>query len=75
MSKVKPAPCRPTRDRRLSHYPQISAGGFGVVYLALDKEGQQVAVKEYLPSSLAMRDAGELVPRCRPRSCRCTAWA
>jgi len=33
------------------------------VYLALDSEGQQVAVKEYLPSSLATRAPGELLPQ------------
>ena len=41
---------------------KVAAGGFGVVYLALDTEGQQVAVKEYLPASLASRSAGELAP-------------
>jgi hypothetical protein len=34
-----------------------------LVYLALDAEGQQVAVKEYLPSSLASRAPGELLPQ------------
>ncbi len=33
------------------------------MYLALDSEGQQVAVKEYLPSSLATRAPGELLPQ------------
>ena len=42
---------------------KVAAGGFGVVYLALDSEGQQVAVKEYLPASLASRSAGELAPQ------------
>ncbi len=37
-----------------------------MVYLAVDNEGQQVAVKEYLPSALTMRDAGELVPHVAP---------
>ncbi len=41
---------------------KVAAGGFGVVYLAVDVEGQQVAVKEYLPSSLATRSPGELLP-------------
>ncbi len=41
---------------------KVAAGGFGVVYLAVDAEGQQVAVKEYLPSSLATRAPGELLP-------------
>ncbi len=45
---------------------KVAAGGFGVVYLALDSEGQQVAVKEYLPASLASRSAGELAPQVPP---------
>eukprot|EP01041_Mallomonas_annulata_P029936 gene29936-52005_t len=54
MSKVKPAPLPP--DTVIGGYRivrKLAAGGFGVVYLAVDTEGQQVAVKEYLPSSLA----------------------
>ncbi|QEA13935.1 serine/threonine protein kinase [Comamonas flocculans] len=42
---------------------KLAAGGFGVVYLALDREGQQVAIKEYLPASLATRSPGELQPQ------------
>ena len=42
---------------------KISAGGFGLVYLAVDSEGQQVALKEYLPASLATRGPGELIPQ------------
>ena len=67
MSKVKPAPLPP--DTVIGGYRiirKVSAGGFGVVYLALDTEDQQVAVKEYLPSSLATRAAGELLPRIQP---------
>jgi len=45
---------------------KVAAGGFGVVYLAVDEEGQQVAVKEYLPSSLATRMPGELRPQVQP---------
>ncbi|MBU0587672.1 MAG: serine/threonine protein kinase [Gammaproteobacteria bacterium] len=63
MSKVKPAPLPP--DTVIGGYRivrKVAAGGFGVVYLALDPEGQQVAVKEYLPSSLATRAPGELLP-------------
>ena len=33
-----------------------------MVYLAHDPDGQPVAVKEYLPSSLVKRAVGELVP-------------
>ena len=64
MSKVKPAPLPP--DTVIGGYRvvrKISSGGFGVVYLAVDNEGQQVAVKEYLPSSLASRPPGELLPQ------------
>ena len=63
MSKVKPAPLPP--DTMIGGYRiirKVAAGGFGLVYLALDSEGLQVAVKEYLPSSLATRSAGELSP-------------
>lgn len=45
---------------------KLSAGGFGVVYLAVDSEGQQFAIKEYLPSSLANRAVGELLPQVLP---------
>lgn len=36
------------------------------MYLALDADGQQVAVKEYLPSSLASRAPGEMLPQVLP---------
>ena len=67
MSKVKPAPLPP--DTVIGGYRvvrKISAGGFGVVYLAVDNGGQQVAIKEYLPSSLATRPVGELLPQVLP---------
>ena len=67
MSKVKPAPLPP--DTVIGGYRlvrKISAGGFGMVYLAIDSEGQQVAVKEYLPASLATRQPGELLPQVAP---------
>lgn len=67
MSKIKPAPLPP--DTVIGGYRvirRVSSGGFGVVYLAVDHEGQQVAVKEYLPSSLATRGLGELLPRVVP---------
>ena len=67
MSKLKPASVPPDTVVGGSRVVRkISAGGFGVVYLAVDKEGQQVAVKEYLPSALTMRDAGALVPQVAP---------
>ena len=67
MSKVKPSPLPP--DTMIGGYrvvQKLSAGGFGVVYLAVDNEGQQFAIKEYLPSSLASRAAGELLPQVLP---------
>lgn len=42
---------------------KISAGGFGIVYQALDAAGQVVAIKEYLPAALVRRAPGELVPQ------------
>jgi serine/threonine protein kinase len=67
MTKSKPAPL--PADTVIGGYRvirKVAAGGFGVVYLALDSEGQKVAVKEYLPSSLATRAAGELNPQVPP---------
>lgn len=64
MSKVKPAPLSP--ETVIGGYRvvrKVAAGGFGVVYLAIDPEGQQVAVKEYLPASLVSRAPGELPPQ------------
>ena len=67
MSKIKPAPLPPgTAIGGYRVVRRLSSGGFGVVYLALDMEGQQVAVKEYLPSSLATRAPGELLPVVAP---------
>jgi hypothetical protein len=40
---------------------QISAGGFSLVYLAHDENGLPVAIKEYLPSALVLRESGSLV--------------
>ncbi|RJX30950.1 MAG: serine/threonine protein kinase [Oxalobacter sp.] len=40
---------------------KIASGGFSMVYLAYDEEGNAVAIKEYLPSALALRNEGELV--------------
>ena len=67
MSKVKPAPLPP--DTTIGGYRiirKVAAGGFGLVYLALDADGQRVAVKEYLPSSLASRAPGEMLPQVLP---------
>jgi serine/threonine protein kinase len=45
---------------------KLSSGGFSIVYLAHDEDGKAVAIKEYLPSSLATRAQGELVPTVKP---------
>jgi serine/threonine protein kinase len=37
---------------------KIGCGGFSIVYLAHDRYGQPVALKEYLPSELALRSRG-----------------
>jgi len=41
---------------------KIASGGFSIVYLAYDGDGNAVAIKEYLPSALALRQPGEFVP-------------
>ena len=67
MSKLKPAPLPP--DTLLGGYRisrKLAAGGFGVVYLAQDPDGQQVAIKEYLPASLVSRAPGQLLPEVPP---------
>jgi serine/threonine protein kinase len=67
MSKIKPSPLPPnTRIGGYSIVRKVAAGGFGLVYLALDPSGQKVALKEYLPSSLASRAVGELMPTVQP---------
>ncbi|MDC8759284.1 serine/threonine protein kinase [Janthinobacterium fluminis] len=41
---------------------KIASGGFSIVYLADDADGAAVAIKEYLPSALALRQPGQLAP-------------
>ncbi|MFL6673462.1 MAG: serine/threonine protein kinase [Massilia sp.] len=41
---------------------KIASGGFSIVYLAYDSDGDAVAIKEYLPSGLALRQTGALIP-------------
>jgi serine/threonine protein kinase len=41
---------------------QLSLGGFSIVYLATDTTGLEVAIKEYLPNSLALRGEGGIKP-------------
>ncbi len=67
MSKVKPSPLLP--ETVIGGYcivRRISSGGFGIVYLAMDPHGQPVAIKEYLPASLASRESGQLAPQIAP---------
>ncbi len=45
---------------------QLSLGGFSIVYLATDGEGNRVAIKEYLPNSLALRGEGAIKPVITP---------
>ena len=42
---------------------QLSLGGFSIVYLARDAHGMAVAIKDYLPNSLALRKEGETEPQ------------
>ncbi|MDR0458523.1 MAG: serine/threonine protein kinase, partial [Burkholderiaceae bacterium] len=66
---AKPKPASLPPDTQIGGYRvlrKIAAGGFGVVYQAADKDGQQVAIKEYLPASLATRAPGELTPHVAP---------
>ena len=66
-TKIKPAPL--PSGSTIGGYRvvrRISSGGFGIVYLALDSEGKQVAIKEYLPASLATRAPNELQPAVVP---------
>jgi serine/threonine protein kinase len=67
MNKVKPSPLPP--DTLIGGYRvvrRVAAGGFGVVYLAVGPEGQQVAIKEYLPASLVSRPPGTMLPQIAP---------
>ncbi|MDH1336879.1 serine/threonine protein kinase [Comamonas thiooxydans] len=66
-TKTKPAPL--PSGSTIGGYRvvrRISSGGFGIVYLALDADGQQVAIKEYLPASLATRAPAEMQPMVAP---------
>ena len=40
----------------------LASGGFSFVYLAHDENETPVAIKEYLPASLALRTNGEAIP-------------
>jgi serine/threonine protein kinase len=41
---------------------KIASGGFSIVYLAYDEDGNAVAIKEYLPSALTVRKCGDMIP-------------
>ena len=64
---AKPSELRGTlpAGTRLRNYELISVlghGGFGITYYARDTTlGREVAVKEYLPTSLALRENGTMV--------------
>lgn len=47
---------------------QLSGGGFSLVYLAHDEHGTPVAIKEYLPNSLALRQEGAIVAAVSPEN-------
>ena len=67
LPRLKPAPLPP--DTVIGGYRivrKLASGGFGVVYLAVDEHGTQVAVKEYLPAALASRQPGTLAPQVHP---------
>ncbi len=60
------ANCALPHGYRLDQYRierQLSLGGFSIVYLAYDQDGTPVAIKEYLPNSLALRKDGEIEPQ------------
>ncbi|MBK6639547.1 MAG: hypothetical protein IPG34_19100 [Rhodocyclaceae bacterium] len=46
---------------------QLAHGGFSIVYLAHDAAENPVAIKEYLPNSLALRSADCINPEISPR--------
>ncbi|MBS1197593.1 MAG: serine/threonine protein kinase [Proteobacteria bacterium] len=54
---------------RLEEYTierQLSLGGFSIVYVARDAANVEVAIKEYLPNSLALRGEGQTHPVVAP---------
>lgn len=67
MTKNKPAALPPgTALHGYQILRRIASGGFGIVYHAIDKDGTPVAIKEYMPASLAERLEGERSPRILP---------
>src|SRR5258708_16346763 len=54
---------------RLENYRIVStlaAGGFSIVYLAHDEKDTPVVIKEYLPSTLALRSEPGAAPKIAP---------
>ena len=47
---------------------KLSSGGFSFVYLAYDEDNNPVAIKEYLPTTLAIRKENSLVPVIKPEN-------
>ena len=45
---------------------RLAEGGFGMVYLVANEEGQFFALKEYLPATLVTRRVGQLAPTVKP---------
>ncbi|WP_296492927.1 serine/threonine-protein kinase [Rhodoferax sp.] len=67
MSNSKPSPLPPgTLIGGYRVVRRVAAGGFGVIYLAMGADDQQVAIKEYLPASLVTREPGQLLPHVAP---------
>lgn len=53
-----------TKGLKLNEYTiakKLSSGGFSIVYLAYDKEGKPVAIKEFFPNHLNLRTKGTRV--------------
>lgn len=52
------------RGYKLNEYTiakRLSSGGFSVVYLAYDRQGQPVAIKEFFPNHLHLRNKGQKI--------------
>ena len=67
MSSTPPAPLPP--DTWVGGYRlerKLAGGGFGVVYLARDLQGQPWAIKEYLPKDLTWRVPGDRTAQVQP---------
>jgi hypothetical protein len=60
-------------EYRIEH--QLSLGGFSIVYLATDGGGQFVAIKEYLPNSLACAAKAKSSRIISKNTCRHSATA